>query len=240
MPILTGLGWRKFFSIDLAIPEVTNLLRAQLENTVLECERSAALGDDLYLRCINALRGASSGTNGGLGALPGASNQGRPVAPFVYEEEPQDEWRTFGVMAEGRVGQSIYADCDCLAPAWGGFLWRRWKGSVPVGVGISQPKTRPCRCRAEKGKCSGVTCTDHGPVCDTCGYGMAHAYTVVREKEVPRDATLLSGLLVPMSGQYSGIAVLDGSVLGGMQKPRASFYGAGETSLKWLRGDEMS
>lgn len=235
MPILSGNGWRKFVTMDTSIGQVTNLLRAQAENNVGDCRQNPALQAELYKRCRAAMSGAREGINGGLGALPDAKNQGRPVAPFQYVEEPTDEWKSWGLLAETSPLQTIHLDCDCVSPVWACFFYLRWDGQVPVGVGISQPKTRPCRCT----RCSGKDCTDEGPICESCGYGMAHAYTVVRDDALPRDARrTLGGMLIPMSGKYRGVSVLDGSVLAGMHKPRDDFYGSGETSLKWLREDD--
>lgn len=238
MPILSGNGWRKFVTMDTSIGQVTNLLRAQAENNVVDCRQNPALKAELYKRCRAALMGAKDGINGGLGALPDAKNQGRPVAPFRYVEEPTDEWRTWGLLAETAPSQTINLDCDCISPVWACFFYLRWdEGFVPVGLGISQPKTRPCRCKPRE--CKGVRCTDEGPICESCGYGMAHAYTVIDTERLPRSARqTLGGLMIPMSGKYRGIGVLDGSVLAGMGKPRDDFYGSGETSLKWLREDQ--
>lgn len=239
MPILSGAGWRKFLTMDTSIPQVTNLLRAQAENNVLDCAENPALDRELVTRCRAALEGARDGVNGGLGALPGAKDRGRPVAPFEYREEPTDEWRTFGMLAEMFPLQAMILDCDCVSPIWAAFFWRRWAGRVGVGVGISQPKTRPCRCRAEGAACKGVRCTPAGPVCETCGYGMAHAYTVLRLDDLPALARrTLAPLLVPMTGVYNGAAVFDGSVHAGMGRPKDDFYGSGETSLKWLRRED--
>jgi hypothetical protein len=243
MPILSGSGWRKFISQDATIRQTTNSLRSQAENNVDECRLNPPLKRELFSRCAAAIQGARRGINGGLGALPGGvRNQGRLVAPWEYREEPTDEWRTFGLMAETFPGQSIIADCDCLSPAWAAFFELRWnprdnaesQGRVRTGVGISQPKTRPCRCKPRE--CKGRICTPEGPICESCGYGMAHAYTVLRMADLCPDARdTLGPLLVPMDGRYRGISVADGSVWAGMGKPRPDFYGSGETALKWLR-----
>lgn len=254
MPIFAGSGWRKFGSQDTAIPQVTNLLRAQVENNRLDCEQNPALQVELYARCQAALKGATEGVNGGLGALPGFTNGGKPVEPFHYEEEPTDEWKTFRMLAEEVPGRTIRLDCDCISPVWAAFFWFRWKGAVPVGVGISQPKVRPCRCKAAGSRCQGIRCTPEGPICESCGYGMAHAYTILRAdpftkaranrlgvglEGIPREALdLLRQQLIPMGGKYRGTMVLDGSVLAGMPKPRDDFYGSGETALKWLRNPD--
>lgn len=169
MPILSGNGWRKFLTQDTRIKCVTNSLRSQAENNVTDCRDNPALQAELFVRCRAALAGAQEGVNGGLGALPGAKNQGKPVAPFAYREEPTDEWRTFAMMAEDNAGQTIWLDCDCISPVWACFFWLRWGGQVPVGVGISQPKTRACRCRVEGVQCKGRVCTPEGPVYGTCG-----------------------------------------------------------------------
>lgn len=238
MPLISGLGWRKFLAFDTRIRCVTNALRAQAENNVEDCRDNPALLAELFRRCRAALDGAADGVNGGLGSLPGAKNQGRPVPPFVYEEEPTDEWRTFGLMAEFNPGQAIRLDCDCISPVWAAFGFLRWGGKVPMGVGISQPRTRPCRCKPST--CKGRTCTDDGPICDSCGYGMAHAYTTIRPAALPSGARrTLAPLLVPMTGRHEGISVLDGSVLSGMGRPRDTFYGSGETAVKWLRADDL-
>ena len=236
MPIISGVGWRKFLSQDATIGQTTNTLRSQAENNVDECRLNPALDAELFRRCRAAIEGAREGINGGLGALPGIKNQGKLVAPWEYREEPTDEWRTFGLMAETFPGQTIIADCDCLSPAWCAFFWRRWKGKVRTGVGISQPKTRPCRCKPRQ--CKGRICTPEGPICATCGYGMAHAFTPLRTDDLPREAReTLGPLLVPMGGRYRGISVADGSVWAGMGKPRPDFYGSGETAIRWLRDE---
>jgi hypothetical protein len=238
MPIVAGVGWRKFIEQDATIGQVTNTLRSMAENNVDECQKNPALRSELFTRCRAAIRGGREGINGGLGSLPGFKNQGRPVAPFEYREEPLDEWKTWGLLAETFPGQAAIADCDCLSPAWAAFFWLRWNGDVPTGIGISQPKTRPCRCRHEGRKCNGIRCTDDGPVCETCGYGMAHAYTVLGAKQLPKEAfDTLGVLLVPMHGDYKGLLVPDGSVWAGMGKPRDDFYGSGETSIKLLRDE---
>jgi len=137
-----------------------------------------------------------------------------PIAPFIYEDEPVDKWCSFSVMAERSPKQSILADCDCLTPVWACFFHLRFKEqgkkNARAGVAITQPRTKCCACRHSHGK----ECTAQGPKCKRCGYGMAHAYTVIDE------------------GQ--GVEVFDGSVLGGMHDPAADFYGSGETKVLWL------
>jgi hypothetical protein len=236
MPILSGVGWRKFLSQDATIGQTTNVLRAMGENNVEECQLNPALQRELFARCQAALEGLREGTNGGLGALSGVRNQGKPVPPFEYREEPLDEWKTVGLLAETFPGQAWILDCDCVSPAWCAFYRLRWNGKVRTGLGISQPKTRPCRCRP--GDCHGVHCTDEGPICDTCGYGMAHAYSLLAWDDLPREAQkTLEPLVVPMTGDYKGLVVGDGSVWAGMGKPRPSFYGSGETAVRMLRNE---
>ena len=254
MPLVSGLGWRKFITWDTTIGCVTRQLRSVAENNIEECRKNPALQEELFTRCRSAIAGALQGTNSGLGALPGATNQGQPVAPFRYEEEPLDEWKDWALLAETSPGQTIHLDCDCVSPVWAAFFRLRWAQpnragriwlprqadgvALPIAIGISQPKTRPCRCRAENTKCVGVTCTPEGPRCDSCGYGMAHAYTVLEIDKIPPQALdTLRPLLVPMEGKYRGKAVVDGSVWAGMQKPRGSFYGSGETAIKPLRDE---
>ncbi len=242
MPVLSGAGWRKFLTQDTSIPCVTNSLRAQAENNVTDCRDNPALQAELYTRCRAAIQGLRDGTNASLGALPGVKNVGKPVAPYEYREEPLDEWKTFALLAETFPGQTIIADCDCLSPAWAAFFWLRWQKQVPVGVGISQPKTRPCRCRQQGKHCKGILCTKEGPVCASCGYGMAHAYTILGMEALPDGArSVLGPHLIPMTGKHDGVGVWDGSVFAGMPRPRDDgFYGSGETSLKWLRREEDS
>jgi len=238
MPVLSGSGWRKFLEQDATIGQVTNTLRSVAENNVDECRKNPALKRELYQRCRSALEGAKDGINGGLGALPGVKNQGRSVAPFEYREEPTDEWRTWGLLAETFPGQAIIADCDCLSPAWACFFFLRWAGKVPVGLGISQPKTRPCRCRSEGKSCDARICVGDSILCARCGYGMAHAYTVLVPAALPAEAkSTIGAMLVPMGGEYEGLSVWDGSEKAGMAEPNASFYGSGETAIRILRDE---
>ena len=246
MPIFTGNGYRQFVSFSAPIRRVTNHLRAFLENGVEELQENEALYAELSLRCLAALVGARDDVNGGLGALPDKRNGNALVAPFIYEEEPTDEWRDLSALLEGRRGQSVYADCDCLSPMWGAWFYVRGLGLLRklgadraglqrVGVGISQPKTRPCAC--VRSTCKGRLCKPGGvPQCRACGYGMAHAYTVLDGRNLP---LLLQRFVVPMSGAYGarGLVVFDGSVLGGMGRPRPDFYGSGETAVRFLRDD---
>jgi hypothetical protein len=254
MPILARLGWTRFVEFDTTIRAVTNLLRAVAENNVTDCQVNPRLQAELFARCRCALQGATAGSNGGLGALPGTGQtkavpapdkpEGKKdvwvpaVPPFVYEEEPLDTWNDFCLMAERKPGQTIRLDCDCISPVWAAFLWLRFDGTVPVGVGISQPKTRQCCTRrGPTNSCRGRVCTDAGVFCRTCGYGMAHAFTVVRIPDLPDDSALRR-ILVRMNSAPD-VGVLDGSVLAGMGAPRADFYGSGESALKWLRSEDL-
>lgn len=252
MPVLSGLGHNTFIEFDTSIEGVTACLRGRAEVNLIDCRSNPRLNDELFARCRAALDGLRFGKNGGRGALAHVTSVSRPVAPFVYQEEPLDTWQTFGIMAERAVGQSIVLDCDCVSPVWAAFFWRRLAERLPVGLGVSQPKTRVC-CHDAASPCKGAGCAvtpAAGKTCRRCGYGMAHAFTVVGY--VPGMPDLLRRLLVPMPGEYVAeirdergrrrlwrgrAGAFDGSVFAGMPAPRPSFYGSGESAVAWLRPD---
>ena len=215
MPIIAPQPcWRRFLEFDTTIVGTTILLRALAEQNVEDLRHNPRLLADLNVRCRSALRGALAGN---LGALPGRKS----TPPLKYAEEPIDTWQSYAVMAEQFAGQTIVADCDCLSPLWAAFFFVPC-GIRGVGLGISQPKTRPCSAD-ERGR--------------VCGHGMAHAYTVLDLRD-PRVPAGLARLCVRSPRLPSWVGVFDGSSLAGMGKPKDEFYGSGEHAIKWLRDEE--
>src|SRR5262249_60322415 len=120
------------------------------------------------------------GLRGALGPLASSGRPPRPP-PFKYVEEPIDKWQAFSVMAEQSPGQTILADCDCLSPMWAAFFYL---AGLSAGLGISQPKTRPCKTGEES---------------LVCGQGMAHAYTVLGLDAIPERHAWPAGLPIPIA-----------------------------------------
>jgi hypothetical protein len=230
MPILApGPCWTRFVEFATTIKGTTLLLRGMAQINVEDCRNNPALRRDLDVRCRAALLGPRDGLNGGLGALPGPAGKPGPP-PFRYVEEPVDKWQAFSVMAEQSPGQTILADCDCLSPMWAAFFYL---AGLRAGLGISQPKTRPCK-SGESGL--------------VCGHGMAHAYTVLALDSVPARHGWLRALCIPMSPTardargrplaLEPLGAFDGSTMAGMPPPRdPGFYGSGESAVCWLHED---
>ena len=222
MPIIAGRCWSRFLEFNAPISTVTIILRGLAEGSAEECRVNPKLLADLNVRCRAALKGMK---DGGLGTLPG-----RRVAPFKYVEEPVDKWQLYSALAEHFAEQMLVADCDCLSILWAGFF-KLACNLDRVGVGISQPKTRPC-CKGNECSVgdSNASAPGSGRV---CGHGMAHAYNVLGG-EMPN---WLRRMCVPYGGDEQGLYVFDASVKAGMSRPSNGFYGSGEHDLRWLRDD---
>lgn len=232
MPILKPAPcWTRFVEFNTNIAGTCALLRGMAEVNVEDIRDNPKLRADLDMRLRAALIGTQSGDNAGLGALPKSKEP-----PLRYKEEPVDMWQAYSVLAENAPGQTIVADCDCLSPTWAGWFWD--VVHLPfVGIGISQPKTRPC--------CEGSRCSTRARK-KICGHGMAHAFTVIGALDArdPKSGELyvpagLRKLLVPYNGRPE-VGVFDGSAFAGMPSPRDGFYGSGESAIRWLRDEEES
>lgn len=220
--------WTRYLEFDASIEGANWFLLAMAMCSYLDVKRNPKLLADLEMRCRSALAGLKEGN---LGIMPD-----RTVPPFRYTDEPMDTWSAYSVLAERFPDQTIAADCDCLGPAWCAFWKTRTGRGAPrrVGVGVTQPKTRPC--------CNGKHCDTK----KMCGHGMAHLYDVIQMPAGFVPASDLMGSLVKSdsledwletNGEDSqDVYVWDGSVAGGMNRPKGNFYGSGETSILWMPG----
>jgi hypothetical protein len=266
--------YAEFVEFDTTVPGVAAGDAWFLELGILACRENPRLAAELNRRCRAQLAGIRSNTVlagcRAYGILPqdppkpdpkildAAKRQAahdwavkswknRRVPPLGYVDENPDRWSSLPVLAERFNGQEWRGDCDDLSPIWGAFFFQATTENV--GIGVTQPKVKPCP--------EGVK------FCKKRGIGTAHAFTVLCDTGFPSwfvalcheiDPSLVLCDTIPgrtpdriRRAIDDGAKVLawDGSVWGGMgatledgvaapNPPADDFYGSGDSSFRWI------